>query len=86
MKLFHVAEKMKMGGGDGEARGRGGDKIWGGDRESVCVIKKEILKQCFKTVIQNSVSSKVPFSHTYIPSLFNDCLLMFSHKYLYSAF
>lgn len=36
IELYHVAEKMKMGRGDGEARGRGGDKIWGEDRGKRC--------------------------------------------------
>lgn len=48
IELYHVAEKMKMGGGDDEARGRGDDKDLGrGQGKGVCVIEKEILRQCF---------------------------------------
>lgn len=51
----------------------------GTGKRGVCDKKRD-----FKTVFP--LKSPSPQSHTYFPSLFNDCLLIFSHKYLCSAF
>lgn len=80
IELYHVAEKMKMGGE--MVRPEGEEMIRFGEKTGERGVRDR--KRDFKTAFP--LKSPSPQSHTYIPSLSNDCLLMFSHKYLCSVF